>query len=364
MQTDKKKPRTRILLRKKIVFSGVILLVFIAGLELLCFLARPLYTNVPARVDELEGLYLPDSAHVNLPESIHHNIVANDLLIPDEELFFRVQPNPRDAVVHGYTGINAQGYRGEAYIDNAEVEAATRIMIMGDSCAFGWAIHDYDSTFQAVTEHRLREREQPYRVYNFGQPAYSTTQGQVLFERWFPVINPDYIVLYFGWNDIWPTPMLTDRQYLDLLRSLQNPLVRQLRKSNAYQALEALFHSRIDTSATRGGIESRRNRVPVDEAIENYGRIVSAARANNVDVIVILPPFSNEGESDLYGIIGYNDRIRAALGDQVTVLSLDDMAHSSAQASTFYVEDGFHPNEKGAEYIATKLLEQIRALKN
>lgn len=210
-QLNKGSRRKRFSLKKKLLFSVIVAGLFFGSLEFVCFLTKPLYIN-------FRKLGLPAYAVNYMPSTIKYTLRENVLSKPDKELLFRVEQNPSGLPMQGYSGINAHGFRGNIYDPSLINKDETKIMILGDSCAFGWGIRDYGLTFQSILEKRLNQRQCDYKVYNFSQPGYSSSQGRIIFEKWFSRVSPDLLIIYLGWNDIWETPLLTDSQNLNLFK--------------------------------------------------------------------------------------------------------------------------------------------------
>ena len=350
-------------IKKRLLFAVIVAGLFLGSLEFICFLTRPLYVN-------FRKLGLPAYAANNMPSTIKHTLRENTLSHPDNELLFHVQQNPSGAPIQGYTGINALGFRGNIFDPNFHYDDGTSIMILGDSCAFGWGILDYRHTFQSILEKRLGELPGNFKVYNFSQPGYSSSQGKVVFDKWFSKVSPDVIIVYFGWNDIWETPLLTDSQYLSLLQLTRKPPLKWIQKTHTYLAFESLYQSLMKSPAGRySQIDNKKVRVPMDEAIANFNTFITSAKEHQTDIILILPPLSNRAPR-LSGILSYNEKIRHEFHEKARFLNLKDMDYDSPSSYGFFFPDGLHPNTEGAKYIANQLtpichrIVQLRAASN
>ncbi len=97
--------------------------------------------------------------------------------------------------------INSHGLRGE------EIPAGTgkvRIVVMGNSCTFGWGIPN-DKTY-AEQLGRLINADgalPEVEVINAGIPGYSTFQGRRFFYTDIILLKPDIVMMMFAWNDQW-----------------------------------------------------------------------------------------------------------------------------------------------------------------
>ncbi len=333
--------------KKRMFFAVIVVGLFFGGLELTCFFARPLYIN-------FRKLGLPAYAASNIPSTIKYTLRENELSHPDAGLLFHVQQNPSGEPIQGYTGINVLGFRGNVYDPNLHGDDETKVMILGDSCAFGWGILDYRLTFQSILEERLGEQSGKFKVYNFSQPGYSSSQGKVVFDRWFSKVNPDLLIIYLGWNDIWETPLLTDNQYLNLLQFTHAPPLKWIQKTHTYLAFESLYQTYIKQPTGQHSQINKNVRVPMEDAIVNFKTFVTAASEHNTEIILILPPVSNRAPL-LSGILSYNNKIRDEFYKDAMVLNLKEMDYDSPNSYGFFFPDGFHPNNEGAKYIASQL---------
>jgi lysophospholipase L1-like esterase len=123
----------------------------------------------------------------------------------DDVLSFALRPNwsgiqeKFDFSVHVHT--NAAGFRAaEGEPAPGAHGDAQRILVVGDSFAFGWGVED-DQTFAAVLARGLA-RDHRVEVINAGVPGYSTDQYWLfLRERGF-ALAPDLVLLVECGNDV------------------------------------------------------------------------------------------------------------------------------------------------------------------
>ena len=75
--------------------------------------------------------------------------------------------------------------------------------MFGGSAAWGYGARD-DYTIASQLSRRLNAQEPRFRVYNFGEPAYTFTQGLLYVNH--PTAGrprPDYVIFYDGFNDVY-----------------------------------------------------------------------------------------------------------------------------------------------------------------
>lgn len=295
---------------------------------------------------------------------ILHNIRSNVLTYPDSELLFRVRPNPSNKEVFGYSGINALGFRGKDWNVQSFLKDEKKIMIIGDSTGFGWPIRDYTKTFAA----QLDEKLENWRVYNLSQPGYSSYQGLLLFKKWYKKINPQILILYIGWNDIFPTNFWTDAQSIFFMRWMETPFLRFIRKTHTYSFMQSVFEYFHKPKVKQSNEKTEKRskvRVPIEQSLENFDEMISTAQKNAALVIVILPiavVIKRWGEARVFRqMVPFIQKIHRAFEGKAIFPKLEKMRHDRPDAAKYYVSDGYHPNVLGAKYLSEELFRIIRS---
>jgi hypothetical protein len=160
----------------------------------------------------LVGLFLLSELAIKLYFFGWHASPTN-FLIPSEDplLIYELRPNTRSTYTYlnphqrhwEYSvHINEQGFRGRL-LD--ETSRRPRVLVLGDSYAFGFGVDD-DATFA----HRLGEMfEGGVDVLNWGVPGYNLIQEVELLHRKGLAYEPDIVVLAFHPNDFEP-PVFRD----------------------------------------------------------------------------------------------------------------------------------------------------------
>jgi hypothetical protein len=106
---------------------------------------------------------------------------------------------------------NAQGLRDNAPHRLPKPAGVTRILVLGDSFAFG-AGNDYDRIWPVVFERQLAARGYSVDVVKAGVSAYDTTREALYLERLFPQYSPDIVLVAFLPNDLFSNRPLADRR--------------------------------------------------------------------------------------------------------------------------------------------------------
>ena len=129
--------------------KGTILcMIFVASIcavEVACRLTDEVWDLVDRSVEEgrpLAAIGLQNVDFDELPTTVTGKLADSTFRVPDAELLYRVKSNPTGNPLGGYTNINAEGFRGRLFSGQPKQAGTKRIMILGDSCAFGWGIKD------------------------------------------------------------------------------------------------------------------------------------------------------------------------------------------------------------------------------
>ncbi len=303
------------------------------------------------------ALDIPRSSSGGFAPSVIYNMSRSPFMQPDRKLIFRGRANRDGRRILGHNGINALGFRGRNPERAERLTGARRLLVLGDSCAFGWGVPEVSQTFPVLLERLLsRATGQRWTVYNLGQPGHSTEQGVRLYEQWVDRIRPDVVVLYYGWNDVWPTPMLTDRQTMTILEATNRPVLRALTSLRVYAAVEFLLAPFAPEEQTAQNVVQHRgrDRVPEVESIENIRRMTAKQPS-----VVVLPGYASGGKAMNRRIERFNTWTRRAFEGQLPLVAPKVMTPDSPTASRYFIRDRFHPNPLGARVIANELASQI-----
>ncbi|MCP3916429.1 MAG: SGNH/GDSL hydrolase family protein [bacterium] len=128
----------------------------------------------------------------------------------DSDIGYRFQPNQtrtmfgKDRVELATVVLNGLGLRGPEPAGTLE-PGAKRIVCLGDSFTFGWAVGD-EETFPAYLRARIAAELGPgsAEVLNFGTPGHNTENELAVYEKLVRPLEPDVVVLGFYLNDLEP----------------------------------------------------------------------------------------------------------------------------------------------------------------
>lgn len=156
--------------------------------------------------------------------------------------------------------VNAQGIRADRQV--AAVPADPRVLIYGDSEAFGWSVN-LEDTFQRVIERAVSGSE----LVNLGVPGYNIREVALHVERTAAALRPDLLIYLVHPNDFEP-PMTRVSEVL-----LSSELMRRV--LFAYVMLVVEERNEL----------LRRSEVQLDAFHDGMRRIVGVCRQLRIDCV-------------------------------------------------------------------------------
>ena len=211
-------------------------------------------------------------------------------------IHYEMEPNYSGTIYGARVGINSHGFRGPEIKDKSDHEF--RIVVLGNSCVFGNEVR-YEETICAQLEDLLNNAGSGiYRVFNAGVPGYSSYQGLIMLQEKVIGLNPDLLLVSFGFNDRRTVPDSTwmdggeffERDYRAQTR-MQN-----LRKSYLVRFVFWLF--KMDEKIPV--IEDYVVRVDKFDYKNNIENIIRTAEAAEIPVILFSIP-DNPKYLEAYG---------------------------------------------------------------
>jgi lysophospholipase L1-like esterase len=148
----------------------------------------------------------------NSAESWQHELFS---LLPDSPLEYQLYPGVTRENQIPDTGktwryrINSEGFRGDNFDpgDNRK-----RVLFIGDSYTFGWAVDEDEVLTEAVERVLVEPLYEPLiDALNLGMPGYNTVQEYHLLNQVVDRYGPDLVVLGYVMNDGEPQRIVLER---------------------------------------------------------------------------------------------------------------------------------------------------------
>ena len=286
-------------------------------------------------------------------------------LVPDKDLFWKLPPN--SSSVNSMPPVNSLGFYGKEF-PVSKPPGVYRLMFLGDSVP----AQGYPQTVETLLNW-LHPGGMRFESLNLAVGGYSSYQGRILADKYGKTLQPDLVLVSYGWNDHWHAyGQIDSRKTINIdhsrIRRTLNLIYRHSR------ILQWLLHAEL---LLRGGEHPIAEvRVPLDEYRYNLTYIGDFFAAINVPVIFIAPPTSYYvlGVPDYYIERGfaaskakaielhkaYNQAVREiAASRQWLVLDLEQEIGSLSNLSDIFLTDGIHLTPDGRALFAQRITEFI-----
>ena len=280
----------------------------------------------------------------------------------DPLLLFRMKPGYDFKL--GFGPLNRSGFRGRDF-EKAKPAGTIRIACLGDSVTFGTAEGAYPQMLEEILNSSGTGR---FEVMDFGVPGYTSFQGKVLLKEVLADYHPDWVVVFYGWNDHWLAQGFPDADQKIKPETALTKVRNQLARLRTYQLLNKLT---AKFTAHFGKKGQKIFRVPPDQYEQNLAGIIELCRASGAQAalttapagfgITVLPDyltylgFAKKDENIEQLHASYN-RIasRVAAEKNVPLVDLDLIFRERGVKNYFDRPDKdiIHPNRAGLELIA------------
>jgi lysophospholipase L1-like esterase len=282
---------------------------------------------------------------------------------PDAVLLWRWDPQYR---------LNSYGYPA----DEPRVPKPRdvfRILHLGDSCSYAEIGPSPPPNYPALADAMLApigsRIGQRVDTVNLALPGYSSHQGRMLANRYGQRLQPDLVVVYFGWNDHWPAfgAVDADKKVAVTTGQLARASARVTQEVRLVQAL-AWFLARV-----RGPqVPIDALRVPIDAYTTNLEWIGDHfTRLGAIPLFITAPTshyrlgvpqglvranFGPDGKTILARHREYNERVRALTKRHGWhLLDLEREMDGAERIDRLFVNDGIHFSTAGKAYVASEL---------
>lgn len=344
-------------LRRKLLYVSFIYLFFLLALlaaELIVRAALP-------HLSSLELFVATPQQRMQVADAKQSTIFEGDPL-----LLWRLKPNLRNEV-WDFTVIstNAQGLRAN-YPTESKPLGTFRIICIGDSVTFGYRVPavwpdkptEFDPTwlpFPMLLEKELRQANQnrAIEVFPMAVPGYSSHQGLAWLRRDITVLQPDMVIVSFGWNDI----SMSDSPDRHAIRTGWYPVAIRwlIDHSQAFARVTKWLRTREQKPARR----QVQPRVSEEEYVNNINAIVRLASERGAKAVVIGAPYrdktTNPGEAER--MMKYRGALRSAMQlRNLPHLEVLELTEAAAPVNEGFFGELIHPNHIGHRLLASELL--------
>ncbi len=277
---------------------------------------------------------------------------------PHPVYLWEVFPNHHGEVMLGRpirVDINRWGFRGKD-VRRKKGENTYRIMIIGDSSAFGYGI-DEGGVFSELLQ-RILQRRYPnikIEVINAAVAGYTTYSSSLLFKDKLWKFHPDLLIVSHNNDPDMDWASDKDRASPSFIQ----PLMQLLYKSQVYMLFrKILLTHRIShrkylykTPNAKEGV----HRVSIDDFRKNLERIFRVCKNRGIKVLVLSMPRREEEDYTLSLYRGVMEDVTEEKGG----IFLDLFHRWQEEGAEDLFIDDMHPNEEGHLKIAKEIAEVI-----
>jgi lysophospholipase L1-like esterase len=352
----------RVPLKRRIVYFAIVYLAFVLlllGVEVVTRLTLP-------HLASLELFVNTRQQQAQIASQQQSTIFEGDPL-----LLWRLKPN-LDQVVWDFTVLstNDQGLRADHPLEPKQ-PGAIRVVCLGDSVTFGYRVppvwparpQEYDAEslpYPMLLEKELRSANpgRGIEVIDMAVPGYTSQQGLAWLRRDIDKLQPDLLVISFGWNDA----------------SMSDGPDRETIKSDwtVVGTRWLMDHSQAFAHATRW-LRARRQSAPAaqpkpvprisqSEYVNNILTIVALAREHGAAAVVIAAPYRDNQTNPLEAETMYQYRVAlrsVARQNRVPFLEIPELTEAAYPANVGWFGELIHPNEMGHRLLASELLKVL-----
>lgn len=266
---------------------------------------------------------------------------------------------------------NAQGFRDDHDYAAAKPEGVTRVLVVGDSMAFGWGV-DLKDGIAEQTEQRMNAKApagKSVEVLNLSQPAFNTLAEIALLKTQGFAYDPDVVVLAYTLDDalsgqetelgdVSKTAQLLAGYVLGTLDAADTQKVETYLKDNGWEK------SLDDAKAAKPSSELYAtyfvgHGVPLYwEPVQNHLKeLAGLAKAENTKVVVAIIP--SLGQSwDGYPFEKLHAQVRKEFESRGFEV-VDFLPELRSVPAAELTQGGGYPNAKAHSMMAEKLAEAL-----
>lgn len=290
---------------------------------------------------------------------------SDRLYLDDPRLLFRFRPG----AVFKWRTVNRMGFL-DREVDPAKKPGTMRVICMGDSVS-GQGLPPYSGHLNSKLA-GAPPNASAWESFNMAVHGYTSVQGLRLFELQARALKPDFVVIMYGWNDHWLSPLPDSNRMAREMSPGRATLYGILRTKRFGQLL-------LSFSSLRGLVQKKNPsgvRVPPLEYQQTLTRFVAevrdagaipilmtAARAATLSRALVQRGQAASVQEAVRAHDEYNDIVRNVALDTNTPLI--DLARklSGEEFAGLFSDDGIHFNSNdGIALIADEVYPKIKEL--
>jgi lysophospholipase L1-like esterase len=311
---------------------------------------------IPELVLRLVGFRYESGIQFGHPRPSHFTALE-----ADELLFWKFKT--------GQPEINSLGFKsGEVSIPKPD--HTKRIVFLGDSCTE----QGYPAIVETFVNSLISNKNLQVEAVTFAIPGYSSHQGKKITELLGDKVEPDLVVVYFGWNDHWLAYGDIDSQKKS--PNPKNELANKVQWFHNHSRILQFVNKAIVTLSNSDSGPLDETRVSVNEYSENLGYIGHFFVERNIPVIFITAPtshyrhgvpdylvalnFATDKESVIRLHRKYNEVVRdVAARTSGYLLDLESEINEMHGIQEIFLSDGIHFTQHGLALVAFHLTQFI-----
>ncbi|HSS20151.1 MAG TPA: SGNH/GDSL hydrolase family protein [Pyrinomonadaceae bacterium] len=363
--------KRRISFRRRLAYIAFVYLIFV-----LILVAVEVFTRLKMpHVSSLDLFVVTSQQKAQVADNEHVGIFEGDPL-----LLWRLKPN-LDNVYWDYTVVSTNSDHLRVVNPSQSVQGkragTIRILCLGDSVTFGYRVppvwpdklNDYDREWLPYP--RLLEKQlstanpgRKVEVITMAVPGYTSHQGLAWLSRDIDWLQPDLLIVSFGWNDT-SFSDVPDREAIKTNRMAV--AVRWLiDHSQAFaHATHWLRNRELKNQPAGTGVRQPPvARVSQEEYLQNMIAIEELTRMHGAQVIVIGAPYRDTSPSAPEGpsMLRYRQALSAAMSQAgVPYLEILELTEAAYPANEGWFGERIHPNHMGHRLMTSELLKLIAA---
>ncbi len=274
--------------------------------------------------------------------------------------------------------VNSRGFLGKEFVI-PKPSHVFRILFLGDSTAY----QGYPLFVERLLNSQRSSESPEFERVSLAVPGYSSFQGKILAKMYGDLLQPNMVIVLYGWNDHWLAYGAKDSEKIVNESTLTKFMVT-LHRSKLVQWIFWL----CDRIKGTHQIPLDEVRVPLNEYKNNLTEIREIFSKNNVPIIFMTTPtshyrlgvpdyivdmkFVQKSEDALHYHKQYNEVVReiARTGNQYLLdLEAEFSLLSEEKLKQIFQKDGIHFREEGLADVAKrmasfieKVIEQERIL--